>query len=168
MFIDFFLGALLIYGIVRGIWNGFFVEFASLVSLLVGIYAAIKFSYLIRAIIEGNVSWNPKTVQIAAFALTFILVVVGISLLARFLTTAVSFAGLGIVNKIFGGVFGLVKMTLIISISLNLFARLNSGVAIVSEETTEKSMLYNPIRKSAARIFPTLEEWFTELKKQAL
>ncbi|HEX8562335.1 MAG TPA: CvpA family protein [Flavobacterium sp.] len=168
VFIDFVLGALLVYGIVRGLWNGFFVEFASLLSLLVGIWAAIKFSHIIRAIIEGHVSWNPRTIQLAAFALTFIVVVIGISLLAKFFTTIANFAGLGIFNKLAGAFFGLLKMTLILSVTLNLFAKLNSGEGLLSHEKTEKSLFYNPIRKTAAWIYPSIENWFTALKEKAV
>lgn len=165
-FIDLVLGGLLAYGIIRGIWNGFFVEFASLISLLIGIWAAIKFSYFFGAIIETHVSWNPRTIQITAFALTFIAVVIAITLLAKVFTTVVSFAGLGLFNKLLGGIFGLVKMTLIISVMLNLFAKMNSGNFLISEETAEKSLFYNPIRKTAAVFYPTLEEWFTTAKKE--
>ncbi|HEU0136235.1 MAG TPA: CvpA family protein, partial [Flavobacterium sp.] len=116
--LDLFLGALLVYGVVRGIWNGFFIELASLLSLLLGIWAAIKFSYVMRSILQDHAEWNPRTIQVIAFVLTFILVVIGITILAKVLSTVVSAAGLGIFNKIFGGVFGMVKMALMISVAL--------------------------------------------------
>ena len=84
-YLDIFLGGLLIYGFVRGFWNGFFIELASFVSLLLGIYVAIKFSYLMKSIVASHVSWNPKTVQIVAFIITFILVVIGIKFMAKFI-----------------------------------------------------------------------------------
>lgn len=165
-FIDLLLGGLLVYGFIRGIWNGFFVEFASLVSLLIGIWAALKFSHLMRTIIETHVSWNPKTIQVIAFALTFIAVVVGISLLAKVLTKVVSFAGLGLFNKLLGGFFGILKMILIISVMLNVFVKLNSENTLLSEDTANESIFYNPIRKTAAFIYPSLEEWFEQAKQK--
>lgn len=164
VFIDFLLGGLLVYGLVRGIWNGFFVELASLLSLLIGIWAAIKFSHLMQSLISGHVAWHPKTIQIVAFALTFVLVVVGISLLAKVFTSIANFAGLGIFNKILGGFFGLLKMTLIISISLNLFAKL-TDYGLIEKETGDASLFYNPIRKTAALVYPSLEEAFADLRK---
>ena len=163
-FIDLFLGALLVYGVVRGIWNGFFVELASLLSLLIGIWVAIKFSHVLAGFVT-SVSSNAQSVKLLAFALTFILVVIGISLLAKFFTTIASFAGLGLFNKLLGGVFGLLKMTLIISISLNLFAKLNQNNLLLAQETTGKSLFYNPIRNTAALFYPTLERWFIEWKQ---
>jgi membrane protein required for colicin V production len=47
-----------------------FIELAS-ISLILGIYIAIKCSYMIRAILANHVSWSPKYIEIIAFALTF-------------------------------------------------------------------------------------------------
>ncbi len=167
IFIDFVLGGLLLYGLIRGLWNGFFIELASLLSLLIGIWAAIHFSHLVKAIIGSHVSWNPNTIQVVAFALTFILVLVGISLLAKIFTKLASFAGLGLFNKLLGGIFGVLKMTLIISISLNLFTKLNGDGRFISNETAGKSMFYNPILKTAVLIYPSIEELFSEIKAKA-
>ena len=164
-FLDILLGGFLLYGCVRGIWNGFFVELASLISLMIGIYLAIKFSYIIKSILESHVSWNPKTIQITAFILTFILIVVGISLLAKFFTTVANFAGLGCFNKLLGGFFGFLKMTLILSISLNLFQKMNSNFTFVEKATLEQSLFYYPIQKVAAYVYPSLENWFEDFKK---
>lgn len=163
-FLDIILGGLLIYGFIRGLWNGFFVELASLISILLGIYVAIKFSFLMKAFLESHVSWNPKTVQVLAFAFTFILVVVGVSALAKVFTTIANFAQLGLINKLIGGFLGVLRTILIISISLNLFQKLNTRVTFVEEETLNASIFYNPIQKISKMIYPSIEEWYHELK----
>ena len=161
--IDIVLGCLLLYGIVRGFWNGFFIEFASLISLLLGIYIAVKFSSFAQSIISSHVSWSPKTIQITAFALTFIAVVVGLSLLAKFLTTLSKFAGFGIFNKLAGAFFGLLKTVLLISISLHFFHKMNAKANFVSKEQLVDSILYYPTMQLSGKIFPVLESWFDEL-----
>lgn len=166
-FLDIILGGLLLYGFIRGIWNGFFVELASLLSLLVGIYMAIKFSHLMNALISSHVSWSPKTIKVVAFALTFIVVVIAISLLAKFFTTIANFASLGLINKLAGGIFGVLKTVLIISISLKLFQKINSSNTFASKETLDNSLFYNPILKVSEVVYPALEEWFTNLKSEA-
>src|SRR3954468_13526076 len=85
-FLDIVLGSLLVFGFYKGFKNGIFIEVASLISLILGIYIAIKFSILTAEIISGFLHWNPKTIQITAFILTFILVVFGVYLFAKFLT----------------------------------------------------------------------------------
>lgn len=160
--IDIILGCLLLYGLVRGFWNGFFIEIASLLSLLLGIFIAIKFSSFAQSLLSSHVSWSPKTIQITAFALTFIAVVIGLSILAKFLTTISKFAGLGIFNKIAGAFFGLLKTILLISVALHFFQKMNSKASFVSKEQLVKSILYYPTLEISGKIYPALESWFDE------
>ena len=165
-FLDIVLGSLLVYGLYKGITNGLFVEVASLISLLLGIYFAIKFSILTAEIISGFVQWNPKTIKATAFVLTFILVVIGISLLAKFLTGIADFAQLGLINKLGGGFFRVLKTILIVSIFLNLFEKINFNDAFTKKETLDNSLFYRPIQKTAGYIYPSIEKWYYELKKK--
>jgi membrane protein required for colicin V production len=164
-FLDIILGSLLIFGLYKGIRNGLFVEVASLISLLLGIYFAVKFSILTANILSGFVHWNPKTIQITAFILTFILVVIGISLLAKFLTGIANFAQLGWINSAGGGFFRVLKTILIVSIFLNLFEKINFNNTFAKKETLDKSIFYRPIQKTAGFIYPSIEKWYDDLKK---
>jgi membrane protein required for colicin V production len=42
---------------------------------------------------------------------------------------------------------------------------MNSKYTLVEKKTIEKSLFYNPIQKVAAYVYPTMEEWFEDLKK---
>jgi membrane protein required for colicin V production len=165
-FLDIILGSLLALGIFKGIRNGLFVELASLVSLILGIYLAIKFSFLARVMLSAIVQWNPKTIQISAFIITFLVVVIGISLLAKFLTSVADFAQLGVINKLGGGFFRLLKTILILSIFLNLFEKINFNNTFAKQETLDKSLFYRPIQKTAGFIYPSIEKWYEDLKKK--
>jgi membrane protein required for colicin V production len=164
-YLDIFIGVLLIYGLIRGFWNGFFIELASFVSLILGIYIAIKFSYLMKSSIGSHVSWNPKTIQIVAFIITFILVIVGISLLAKFLTKMANFASLGIVNKLAGSFFGLLKMVLILSVSLKMFQKINFDYQFAAKTTLDHSLFFNPIQKISSAIYPSIQDGFKVIKE---
>jgi membrane protein required for colicin V production len=74
----------------------------------------------VKSLLEGFVSWNPQTIQITAFILTLILVVIGVHLLAKIFTKIADFAFLGWVNKLAGGIFSVLKTALLIGIFLNL------------------------------------------------
>lgn len=165
-FLDIILGVLLVYGLFQGIRNGLFAEVASLISLILGIYVAIKFSILTTEILSGFVNWNPKTIKATAFILTFILVVIGISLLAKSLTGITNFAQLGLINKLGGGFFRVLKTILIVSIFLNLFEKINFNNTFAKKETLDKSIFYRPIQKTAGFIYPSIEKWYEELKKK--
>ena len=165
-FLDIILGVLLAFALYKGVRNGLFVELASLVSLLAGIYFAIKFSSFIKELLAGFVKWNPNTIQVVAFILTFLLVVIGISLLGKFLTGIADFAFLGWLNKIGGGFFRVLKTILIIGIVFKVFEKINYHNFLAKKETLDKSLFYNPIQKTAGFMYPSIENWYDNLKKK--
>jgi membrane protein required for colicin V production len=161
--IDIVLGGLLAYGLIKGLWKGLFVELASLISLLAGIYIAVKFSQVIGESISDEPS---RTASITAFIITFIIVVVAIILLAKVFTKLADFAGLGLLNKILGGLFGFLRMVLLLSVLLNLFLKVNSTNIFAEQKTLDDSLFFNPVLSVSNYIFPSLEEWFTEYKEE--
>ena len=104
--IDIVLAALLLFGTIRGFFKGLFVELASVVALILGIYGAIHFSYFTADLLESKVDWSTKTINIVAFAITFVIIVLAISLAGKALTKLADFVFLGFLNKLAGGVFG--------------------------------------------------------------
>lgn len=166
-FIDIILGAIIVFGFYKGFKNGLFVELASLIVFFIGIFIAIKFSYVVAGIFEKNVSWSPKTIQVMAFIITLGVVVLLIHLAAKVLSGLASFAFLGWANTLGGAVFGALKTALFIGIVLNLFQKVNINNMLVSKETQENSILFNPCMKTAETLLPVLGDWFTDLKDQA-
>ncbi|WP_296317052.1 CvpA family protein [Winogradskyella sp. UBA3174] len=154
--IDIVLGALLLFGLIRGAMKGLFVEVASLVALVLGVYGAIHFSYFAAGFLESKVDWNEKTINIIAFAITFVIIVLTISLAGKALTKLADFAALGILNKLLGGVFGALKIGLILSVLLLVFNKLNNTLPFMEQEDLEESMLYEPVKSLAPMIFPNL------------
>lgn len=167
-FIDIIFAALLGYALYKGIKNGLFVELASLVALIAGIFIALKFSGFTKSILENNVSWNPKYIEIISFALTFIAVVAGIHLFAKVLTKIADFAFLGWVNKLAGAVFSMLKTILALSIVILLFEKINVNNMIAKQETLDESMFYNPIKKVSEFVYPQIEEWYDGFKEENL
>ena len=165
-FLDIILGALLAFAGFKGLKNGLFVELASLVSLVLGIYLAIKFSFFTKEIISGFVNWNPNTIQVIAFMITFLIVVVAVTFLGKFLTGIASFAFLGWANSIGGGFFRILKTVLILGIVFSIFEKINYNHILVKKETLDKSIFYNPVQKTAAYLYPSLQEWYSSLKKK--
>ncbi len=116
--LDIILGALLLFGLVRGFMKGLFVEVASLLALVAGVYGAIHFSNFAADLLQSRFDWSEKTINITAFAITFVIIVLAISLAGKALTKIADFAALGIINKLLGGVFGALKIGLILSVLL--------------------------------------------------
>ncbi|XKX04967.1 CvpA family protein [Tenacibaculum maritimum] len=144
---DIIIAALLLFGFIRGLMKGLFVEVASLVALVAGVYGAIHFSYFIGDWLKNSVSWNEKYISLAAFAATFVIIILVIALLGKIFTKLADFASLGILNKILGGVFGALKIGLILSVVFIFFGKMNDAIPFVAEENLEESILYKPVKK---------------------
>lgn len=153
---DIIIAVLLIFGFVRGILKGLFVEVASLVALIAGVYGAMHFSYFISDWLASSVSWDEKYISLTAFAGTFIVIIIVISLLGKVLTKVADFASLGILNKILGGVFGALKIGLILSVAFIFFGKMNDTIPFVTKENLAESILYSPVKKIAPMIFPSI------------
>jgi len=153
---DIVITVFLLFGFVRGIMKGLFIEVASFVALIGGIWGSIHFSYFIGDYLKESVSWSEKKISLVAFAITFILIIVVVSLLGKFLTKLADLAALGMVNKILGGIFGLAKIGLVLSIVFVFFVRMNSTISFVEKETLEESILYKPVKSIAPTIFPSI------------
>ena len=78
--------------------------------MIAGVYGAFHFSNFAATFLKERVDWNENTVNIAAFAITFIIIVLVIALAGKALTKIADFAMLGLLNKLLGALFGGLKV----------------------------------------------------------
>lgn len=152
-FLDIVLGILLVWGLYKGFVNGLFVELASLVALIAGIFGAIHFSYIAGDYLSLNMDWNERYIKIASFLITFIAIVLIVHFAGKLLTKIADFAMLGILNKIAGGIFGALKVAIIVGALLVFFERATASLNFINEETQNDSILYAPVRDIGAFVF---------------
>lgn len=151
--LDIILGLLLIYGLYKGLKNGLFVEIASIIALVAGLFGAIHFSYIAGDYLSQNMEWNERYINLTSFIITFSIIVLVVHLAGKFLTKIADFAMLGLLNKLAGAIFGALKVAVIIGALLVFFERVNSSVNLVKSETLEESVLYEPIKDIGALVF---------------
>jgi len=163
--LDIILSVLLVYGLYKGFSKGLLVEVASLLSLLVGLYGAIHFSFFAENWLETKMDWDAKYIQIVAFAITFFGLVFLVSLVGKIVTKIIDAAQLGLLNKIAGATFGLAKIALIVSVIINLFSKLNDTITFVDQDTLTNTILYTKVKSFAPTIFPSIMEEVENLKK---
>jgi len=152
-FLDIILGLLLVYGLYKGLKNGLFIEIASMVALIAGIFGAIHFSYIAGEYLHQNMQFDERYMKIASFVITFIVIIIAVHLAGKLLTKIANFAMLGLLNKIAGGIFGVVKVAIILGALLIFFERVNSSVGLVKNESYSDSVLYEPVKEIGAFVF---------------
>lgn len=157
-FLDIVIGILLVWGLYKGLTNGLFVEVASLVALIAGLYGAIHFSYIAGDYLAEKFDWSEQYLKIAAFLITFFVIIIVVNLAGKFLTKIADFAMLGLLNKVAGGLFGMLKVAVILGALLIFFERLTSTFDIINDETKQKSVFYEPIKEIGAFVFALVLE----------
>ena len=155
-FLDIVLGILLGLGLYKGLKNGLFVELASLIAIVAGVYGAIHFSYIASDFISQNIALSERFLKITAFLITFIAIIILVGLAGKLLTKIADFAMLGILNKIAGGVFGTLKVAIIIGAALLFFEKATASLTFINKDTMNESVLYHPIRDIGAFVFSTV------------
>lgn len=158
--VDIIITILLGFSLYKGLQRGLVVSLVSFVALLVGIYLSLRFSFFVRNLLSDNVSWSPNTITIAAFFITFLLVLLGMYALGKVITKLIDTLALGFLNKIAGALFEGIKMVLILSVFINLFQKINYNHLIVSEKKLDESVFYNPIEEVSKKIFPLMDKWY--------
>jgi len=154
--IDIVFAVILIFGLIQGLRKGLFVELASLVALVAGVYGAVHFSYFVGDWLVQKTSWTEQAIKLSAFAITFIIIVIIVTMAGKALTKIADFAMLGIANKILGGLFSLIKYAFILSAILMFLDAANDRIKLVSQETKEESLLYDPIQVIAPTVLPAI------------
>lgn len=156
--IDIVFGVILILGAIQGLRKGLFVELASLVGLIAGIFGAIYFSHFVGDWLAEKTSWSEQIINLSAFAITFVIIVVVVSMAGKLLTKIADFAMLGIINKIAGAAFAVLKYAFLLSVVIMFLNAANERIGFVSEEAMEESLLFNPVRSIAPAILPSILE----------
>lgn len=155
--IDFVIIALLGFGLIQGFMDGLIIEVAKLAALILGIWGAIHFSGWTAAKLSGWFDMQTLWLGIIAFALTFIMIVIGINLLGKLIDTFMKAIALGFVVRILGAIFGIIKTTLILSVIFVFLNTINQRRHFLPADRISKSYLYNPIADIVPSIFPIVE-----------
>lgn len=155
-YFDFIIAILLLWSAYRGITKGFLIMAASLLALILGVWGAIRFSHLTAALLISYFGMQTRYLALISFALTFVIIVILVHMLSRALDKLVKAVALGLVNRLAGLLFGMLKTAFLISIFLVILNGINSRVPFIPEEHKENSLLYHPLSKLAPAIFPFL------------
>jgi len=144
---DIIVGIVLIFFFLKGLKNGFIIELASIVALVLGIIAAVLFSEVVSQWLSEYIT--TRFISILSFFIVLIAVVIGVNLLAKMLDHLVKAIALGWLNRLIGALFGMLKAALIISVLLLLLDVFGLSQKWFNSEMKNSSYLFIPLEKLA-------------------
>ncbi len=121
----------------------FVVEVAGLISLVLGVMGAFKFADIFGIYLSPYFDLDPKIIQTGSFILLFIIIIYTISLLAKMITKTLKVVALGMINRIFGGIFGLLKWGIILSSFVLVTQEINEIITFIPQDRVEQSISYS-------------------------
>jgi len=162
--LDIILAVFLLYFAIRGFMQGFIISIATLAGLILGFWAASHFSEFTANWLQHDMGLKSGNIKLIAYIVTFVIVVVLIFLLGRFMTGVVKTVGLGIVNRLAGALFGIVKGLLIASFLFLLFARIDPHESLFTAAHKKGSVLYKPVSAVAPAMIPVLQKYTVQVE----
>lgn len=152
--LDLGLIVLLVLAFFSGAKKGLFVALASLIGLIAGIYCALYFSDFVADYLMRWFEWDSGTTSVVAFGVTFLAVLILVSMIGKIVTHIADLAFLGAINKLLGGLFEVVAMAFIVSV---VFMVLNAWAPtedLITDQRKADSQLYEPIASIAPKVLP--------------
>lgn len=150
------IGVSLLRGWMRGMVDTLFSMAAWFVAFIVGKWGAVVVAPMLPTVIAStNIRY------FVAFALVFLVVLVGVLLVGHLVATTVRGMGLGGADKALGGVVGLLKGSMIV-IGFTLVAGLTS---LPRTKLWQSAVLSNSLEAVALRVMPFLPARFTKYVK---
>ncbi len=156
-FFDLALIIILAWTAIRGYMKGFISSIATLAALLLGIWGASTLFASFGDFIKRGFSLNTQYHHLIAFSILFILIIVLVLLTGKLVEKLVDNLSLGIVNRIAGAIFGVLKTLFFISILLVLLNKIEASIKIIPEKQKQNSFLFLPLSNFAVKMFPYLQ-----------
>ena len=159
--LDILLAIPLLWGAIRGIRRGLILEVTGLVALFLGAYAALFGSDIAAEWLDAHYAIGKAYMGLVSFALTFIVVAVGVHLLGRILEKLVDITALKPLDRLGGLVFSTGRAWLFWSIAL-LILQGSLGTQWLPDDWIKESHIWPWLDTTARTLLPLIDPWIPE------
>ena len=161
-YLDIIIAVPLGYLVFKGFRRGLIFELASLAGIVLGCFVAVRmanwFSLLVG--LQGN----------NAFLIAFFILFIGVVILALFVGKLVErfvkLIHVGFMNNLAGALLGMLKGVCIVGVLLYYTTVIDLKEKILTCDTKQSSMLYQPVVKSGSQLVGKMDEFLQERKKE--
>jgi membrane protein required for colicin V production len=167
MLLDLIFAVVMVLALLKGYKRGLVVGLFSLVSVIIGLAAAMKLSTVVAGYIGTAVKISDEWLPVISFAVVFLGVVLLIRLGANAIEKAIEVALLGWVNKL-GGIILYAAIYILIFSVLLFYAE---QVKLVKPETIQQSITYSFVQpwgpkaiNGVGSVIPVFKDMFGELE----
>jgi membrane protein required for colicin V production len=160
--IDLIFCAILIYCFYRGYSKGLVMAILSLIAYFAGVFCALHFSKQFSEWLH----WQSKFAPIISYAILFFSILILCRIIGKMIEKLLEIAQINFINKILGGIIGLLIGLMIISITSWLLFHLH----IIQQAQINQSKFLQTLQplghviiSSAESFFPIIKNWLSSL-----
>ena len=161
-FLDIILAVPLCWCIYKGFRRGIIFELAMLVGIVAGCYLAVH----LAKTVAGLIGIKGEASVLVAFLIIFVAVVVGAFFLGKCVENLVKLVKVGILNKLLGAVLGMLKCVCILSVLTSFVLMADPGGHIITKDTRDGSVLFNPVNKVGTTLTKQLKTYVTQKRAE--
>ncbi|MGQ0737606.1 MAG: CvpA family protein [Bacteroidota bacterium] len=168
MLLDLIFAVLLVLAVLKGYQQGLVIGLFSLVSIIIGLAAAMKLSTVVASWIGSAVKVSDEWLPLISFIVVFIFVVLLIRLGAKAIEKTFEVAMLGWVSKLGGVILYAAIYTLVFSVLLFYAEQMQ----LLQPETINKSVTYSYVQPWGPKVIngfgsliPLFKDMFGELEE---
>ncbi|MBP5583876.1 MAG: CvpA family protein [Bacteroidales bacterium] len=151
-FLDIIVIIPVLWGAFKGFKNGLISEGGTIVALVLGIWASLRFSESIAKYVADYTSVSSEYQQIVAFAVIFVFVLIACFIITRVILRFCKAIKILWLDKLLGVMFGMSKYLVILAFIFYLANTLIKSYATKPIEVVETSLLFKPLAETAETV----------------
>ena len=167
MIIDILFIIVMFLAVFKGLTKGFILGIFSMVTMIIGLAAALKLSSVLANYLRESGGTIGKWLPLLSFLLVFVIVVVIVKIVARVIEKAVQMAMLGWLNRM----GGLLLYVLLYGVIFSVFLFYAEKMYMVKADTIRQSVTYPYISSlgslvinNLGKIIPVFKDMFMQLE----
>ena len=146
-YLDVFLSLIIAWGAYNGFFKGLVNELASVLGVISGIFLAKNFyphlDIKLKVIFESEAGF----ISILSAMTIFLFSILIFKVIAKLLTKFLKLIALGLLNRIIGAFFGIIKSVLLLCIVIYIFSKINNISHVVDDAILNQSFVYSNIEE---------------------
>ena len=146
-YLDLFFGLIITWGGYSGYSKGIVKELSSVLGIIMGIFFAKNYYPYLDLKLHQTFESEAGFISILSLILIFLFTIMVFKIIAKLLTKFLKKIALGLLNKIVGSVFGIIKSILFLCVIIFIFSKINNLVGIIESQKLDQSFFYSKIDK---------------------
>jgi membrane protein required for colicin V production len=140
--VDIIVTIIIMYGMYRGYQKGVLKQAVGVIGVIIAVVLGIYFNYIFKDFFMNRLDLPPHYITFVSFAAVFVIVLIIVSFVFKFLDDLLTKVYLGGISKSFGALFGGYFAALVLSLLLLILSQIN----IPSPSSVKDSVTYPYMR----------------------